>query len=151
MIIPPVLTPLEIDLIMALISIGYGMTVECHYTPWYSVVLNVILTAFFLGSNALPLIALIVLVIYVAIGFVVAKFSLKRAYSLFGTKTFGALTLTASLYSLGFLNWLVSALISLNARFNFNLVSIDSIYLFSWLIIGIVVHVLGWYYFGRED
>lgn len=146
MIIQPILPPLAVDLIMSLVSISYGMAVECHYTAWYSVVMNVIFTAIFLGSNALPLWIIIILLVYVGIGVIVAKYDADWAYSLFGTKTFGALTLTASLYSLGFLDWSVSVLSPSNTFFD-----ISSVYIISWIVIGIIVHVTGWYYFGRTN
>jgi len=146
MIVQPILTPLTLDIILALVSIGYGMKWECHYTAWISVVMNIIFTAIFLSSNPLPLAVLIILLVYVAIGVAVAKGKAKRAYSFFGTKTFGALTLTASLYSLGFLDWLVSVLNPINTYFDIALV-----YIIVWVSIGVVVHSLGWYFFGRGD
>src|SRR5271157_1440855 len=144
-IIQPILTPLEIDLIISLIMIVYGVVVECHYTAWYSVVMNIVMTAVFLGSNPLPLVVMIILLVYVGIGVLVAKFDVDWAYSLFGTKTFGALTLTACLYSLGFLNWVLSGF-GPNTSLN-----IASIYIISWVIIAIIVHGLGWHYFGGNS
>jgi hypothetical protein len=145
-IIQPILTPLEIDLIMSLVLIAYGMAVECHFTAWYSVVMNVIMTAIFLGSNALPLIVIIILLAYVAIGIVVAKEDVDWLYSVFGTKTFGALTLTACLFSIGLLNYITPFLNRITSFFD-----IDSVYLISWIVIAIIVNVLGWYFFGRNN
>jgi hypothetical protein len=144
-VIPPVLPPWATDILMSLASIWYGMTWECHYTAWASVIMNIIFTAIFLGSNALPLIAIEVLLVYLALGVVIAKFSIKKLKSLFGTKTFGSLTLTASLENIGVLNWLVSILSPVNPFFN-----ISAIFLIFWLVIGFCVHFLGWYYFGKE-
>lgn len=138
------LSPLIADIIMSLVSIAYGMRWECHYTAWMSVLLNVIFTAIFLSSNDFPVFVILILIVYVLIGVVVAKKNYRQLYSLFGTKTFGALTLTASLGTVGILNWFVSILSPINVYFN-----ISIIFLIFWLVIGSIVHFLGWYYFGR--
>lgn len=146
MIIQPFLPTLYLDLGLAVVSILYGLRWECHYTAWISVVMNVVFTGFFLFENPLPLMVLIALLIYIAFGVVVAKRSVDWAYSAFGTKTFGSLALTACLFKLGVLSWLVSVLTPIKAFFE-----IGVVYLIVWIIISVFVHFLGWYYFGRDN
>lgn len=145
MIIPPILPNWGTDLLMSFISIGYGMVWECNFTPWVSVVMNTLMTLVFLGSNYLPLLVVPILVVFVLIGVAVAKYDVKKAYSVFGTKTFGALTLTAFLGSFGFLNWLVSVLNPISSFFQ-----LDYIYLITWLIIGLLIHLLGYHFFRSK-
>ncbi len=139
------LPPFLADIIISLVSVAYGIRWECHYTAWMSVFLNVVFTAIFLVSNDLPLLVIGVLLAYVALGAVIVKFNFSQLYSLFGTKTFGAMTLTASLGAIGVLNWLVTILNPFNQYIND-----ASVFLGVWIIFGVLIHTLGWYYFGRK-
>lgn len=144
-IIPPVLPVWASDLIMALITIGYGMYWERYYTPWVSVILTLVLTSLFLGSNALPIFVIVVLLGYLLIGVLVAVFSISFLKDLFGTKAFGALTLTASLSEVGFVKWFSGVFSYVNAFFSF-----ANVFLLFWLGIGVIAYVMSWYYFGRK-
>jgi phosphoglycerol transferase MdoB-like AlkP superfamily enzyme len=130
---------------MSFVSIGYGVRWERYYTAWMSVIMNLIFTALFLGSNDLPIIICFILALYVILGVAVAYKGKRMLYSLFGTKTFGALTLTASLNAVNLLGWASSI--------SDRILGYDDstiMFLISWIIIGLIVHFFGWILFGRR-
>jgi hypothetical protein len=138
--------PFVSDILMSLVSIGYGIRWERYYTAWISVVLNVIFTAVFLGSNDLPIVVIAILLLYVALGISVAKRGIDWLYPLFGTKTFGALTLTACFSTVGFLNW-ASFVSDKILGYDNN----TTTFLTSWILIGLTVHLFGWLLFGKNN
>ncbi len=141
-IFPPIIT----DFLMSFVSIAYGMRWENHYTPWISVVLNVVFTFIFLSSNDLPMLVILILLSYVFIGILVAWKGVGLLYAFFGTKTFGALTLTSSLNILHLLGWM-----GFIQSFVFGSADSTAPFLLSWVFIGLLTHLFGWILFGRKD
>jgi hypothetical protein len=140
----PPLPPFWTNLIASVVTIAYGVRWERHYTAWISVVMNVVFTSLLLGSSDLPNLVYLFLFLYVALGVTVAWKNKKSWYSVFGTKSFGALSLTVSLNAINFLGW-AGTLSEWAFRYNDSTIE----FLISWLIIAILVHLFGWIFFGR--
>lgn len=138
--------PFVSDILMSLVSIGYGMRWERYYTAWISVVMDVVFTVIFLGSNDLPLPIIFILIVYVILGVLVAKKGIDWLYPLFGTKTFGAMTMTASLNIVSFLGWASYVSDKILGYDN-----TTTTFLTSWILIGLVIHLIGWVLFGRQE
>jgi len=131
---------------MSFVSIAYGMRWERYSTAWISVVMNVVFTALLLGSSDLPIMIYIILFSYVVLGAIVAWKNIDTLYSLFGTKTFGALTLTVSLSTVDLLGWASSI-----SDWAFRYSDTTSVFLVSWVVIALIVHLFGWMLFGRRN
>jgi len=142
----PLLPPFWSNLAMSFVSIAYGMRWERYSTAWISVVMNVVFTALLLGSSDLPIMIYIILFSYVVLGAIVAWKNIDTLYSLFGTKTFGALTLTVSLSTVDLLGWASSI-----SDWAFRYSDTTSVFLVSWVVIALIVHLFGWMLFGRRN
>jgi hypothetical protein len=80
------------------------------------------------------------------VGILVVKKGFRRAYPIFGTKTFGSMTLIATLDIAGFLGW--ASYIS-DKILGYH--TTTTTFLISWIITGLVIHITGWVFFGRKS
>jgi len=131
------LNPVAESLVIALVTIVYGIRWERHYTAWISVVMNVVFTVVLFSSVDMPSQMGVILGIYIVLGIVTAWRTLRPIFFLFGTKTFGALSLTVALAESSNLAW-TSSIAS-------NLTSLEpptAQYLVAWFAIAIAVHVI---------
>lgn len=138
----PLLSPIAESIIIALVTIGYGIRWERYYTAFISVVMNVVFTLVLFSSVNLPSQMEWILSIYIVLGFVTAWRTLRGIFFLFGTKTFGALSLTVALAESGNIGWTMPFAQGLS---QFDLMTAE--YLVSWVIIAIVVQIVGFILF----
>ena len=152
--IMPTFPPLLTDTLLSIVTIGYGVRWECHYTAWISVFMNLIFTIFFLGGNDLPFFVYIALFVFLSLGIIVlikgdkkitSKVKVKTFYPVFGSKTFGSLTLTAAFATLNWLGWARTISKGILGFFNSS-----STFLAAWIIFALVFHILGFALFGRK-
>jgi len=87
----PLLNAFWESVVIALITIAYGMRWERYYTAFISVVMNVVFTVVLFSSTDLPPQMSGILIIYIVLGSITAWKTLRPIFFLFGTKTFGAL------------------------------------------------------------
>lgn len=142
----PILTPDLEYLVVSLVTIAYGLRWERYYTAWISVVMNIVFTAILLASATLPSVVVYLLVGYVAIGVLSAWRGWRSLFFLFGTKTFGALSLTVALSQWIGLGWTHQIIDPLHLNLD---VSTQE-YLASWIIIAVAVHVVGLVFLARS-
>ncbi len=81
--------PITESLVIALITIAYGIRWERHYTAWISVVMNLVFTVVLLSSTDFPSQMYWILGGYIVLGIVAAWKTLRDWSFLFGTKLWG--------------------------------------------------------------
>lgn len=141
----PLLNAFWESMVIALITIAYGMRWERYYTAFISVVMNVVFTVVLFSSTDLPPQMSVILIIYIVLGFITAWKTLRPIFFLFGTKTFGALALTVALAESNNLGW--------TAGIASQVTGIDLIaaeYMVSWVVIAAFVHVVGFILFPPQ-
>ncbi len=134
----PLLSPIAEALVIALVTIAYGMRWERHYTAWISVVMNVVFSVVLASSTDLPSQMLWILGFYILLGVITAWRTLRRGFFLFGAKSFGALSLTVALAQSGNLGWTTGAANSLTM-----FEPLSAQYLVSWIAIAFIVQIVG--------
>lgn len=127
---------------IALVTIAYGLRWERYYTAWISVVMNVVFTAILFASTDFPVGFFWVVLVYIVLGVVTLWRTLRSIFFLFGTKTFGALSLTVALAESGNLGWTASFA---NALPQLDFVTVQ--YIVSWVFIAMIVQILGLLFF----
>jgi hypothetical protein len=93
----PLLDPVAAAIVIALVTIAYGLRWEKYYTAWISVVMNVVFTVVTVSSTDFPIEIAYILIAYIVVGAMAAWQNWRSLFFLFGTKTFGALMLTVAL------------------------------------------------------
>jgi len=149
----PLLDATTTPIVVALVTIIYGLRWERHYTAWISVVMNVVFTAILLGSTDMPREVAIVLGFYILLGIISARKSWRKTFDLFGGKTFGALSLITAMAEAKILGWTHSLWKVLTNSDRFNIPNISepaAAYLFGWLIVGLGVHIVGALFFRQR-
>jgi hypothetical protein len=149
----PLFPPILVDTLIAIVTVAYGIRWERWYTEWISVLMNLVFTVFFLGANDLPLLVYVALSLFLIIGIIlllkcdekIGRWKLKRLYPIFGSKTFGALSLVGAFATLSWLGW--AGYIS-KQILGFS--NGGSMFLVAWIILSIVFHVVGYALFGRR-
>jgi hypothetical protein len=142
----PILSGALESLVISIVTIAYGLRWERYYTAWISVVMNVIFTAIVWGSTDLPMAVIYVLAVYIALGVASAWKNIRTLFPLFGTKTFGALSLTITLSQW----WTLSRT---NPIINYLGLGLDVMaqeYLVSWFVIAAILHVIGFVFFRNH-
>lgn len=142
----PILTSELEYLVVSFVTIAYGLRWERYYTAWISVVMNVVFTAVLLASATLPLGVVYVLIAYVILGVMAAKQDWRPIFFLFGTKTFGALSLTVALSQWTGLRWTHQIIDALG----WNMDMATQEYLVAWVVIALIVHVIGIVFLARS-
>jgi len=137
----PLLNAFWESVVIALVTTAYGLRWERHYTAWISVVMNVVFTVILFASTDLPPQMGLVLGAYIVLGFVTAWRTLRSIFFLFGTKTFGALSLTVALAESGNLGWTASFA---NALPQLDFITVQ--YIVSWFFIAMMVQILGLFF-----
>lgn len=139
------------SLVVSIVTIAYGLRWERYYTAWISVVMNIVFTTILWASTDLPIGVVYVLVVYIALGLVSATKNVRGVFRFFGTKSFGALSLTITLSQWWTLGWTDSIIRYLNLGFDL----LTQEYLVSWLLIALAIHAAGFVFFRdhrkRED
>lgn len=142
----PILTLALEGLIIALVTIVYGVRWECYYTAWISVVMNIVFTTVLLASVDLPTEITVILIVYVAIGVVSAWRNWRVLFNLFGAKTFGALSLTVALANWSLLSWTHDLWKAISGSYYFNVQHLSESaieYLLTWVCITVLVQIIG--------
>jgi hypothetical protein len=138
----PLLNAFWESVVIALITIVYGVRWERHYTAFISVVMNVVFTVVLFSSTDLPAQMAGILIIYIILGVITAWRTLRPVFFLFGTKTFGALALTVALASSNNLGWTMAIASQVKG---IDLIATE--YMVSWVIIAVLVHIIGFILF----
>ena len=142
----PILSLAWEGLIIALVTIAYGVRWECYYTAWISVVMNMVFTTIVLATVDLPPEVTVILIVYIAIGIVSAWRNWRLLFNLFGAKTFGALSLTVALANWSLLGWTHDLWMTISGSnyFNVGYLSESAVeYLLTWFCITIIVQIIG--------
>lgn len=142
----PILSPAWEGLIIALVTIAYGVRWECYYTAWISVVMNIVFTSILLASVDLPGEMTVILIVYIAIGIVSAWRNWRVLFNLFGAKTFGALSFTVALANWSLLGWTHDLWKAISGSYYFNVQYLSESaveYLLAWFCITVLVQIIG--------
>lgn len=124
------LTPEYASILSAFVVIYYGIVVERKTVTWSSVFFNTLSFIVLLSSINLPINVFLVLLLYTLISYLTIKVRWKKAYVLFGCKTYGSLILVLILGS---------------HNLFFGIYTIESI-LISWAIVACIVNIVGYLY-----
>ncbi|MGC8496906.1 MAG: hypothetical protein ACP5NL_02760 [Thermoplasmata archaeon] len=124
------LTPEYASILSALVVIYYGIVVEHKRVTWSSVFFNTLSFIILLSSINLPINVFLALLLYTLIGYLIIKVKWKRAYALFGCKTYGSLMLVLILGSY---------------KLFFGIYTIESV-LISWIIVAVIVNIVGYFF-----
>jgi hypothetical protein len=135
------LSAIQGEIATALVTIGIGIIMEKWYVSWWSVGINIINLIVVLTTLELSPTSGLVLGAYVVVGFLCAFYRVKRAYFMFGSKTYGALTLTLGLLQVPALNQRLYSFAFPILGFSAN--EPTRLLLFSWLWIALGVHICG--------
>lgn len=146
----PLLDPTAEAIVIALVSIVYGIRWERYYTAWISVVMNIVFTAVLLASVDFPTGFIWIIAIYIGLGIVALVKTLRHIFFLFGTKTFGALSLTVALAQSGNINWTDQIISALKLSSPDWLAHSGLQYLVGWITVSGIVHVLGFMFLRKR-
>jgi len=109
--------------------------------------MNAVFTAILLASASLPILVVYVLAAYVALGVLSAWRHWRSIFFLFGTKTFGALSLTVALSQWTGLRWTHQIIDALH--WNMDIATQE--YLLAWIIIALIVHLVGLIFLAHQQ
>lgn len=124
------LTPEYAAILSALVVIYYGIVVERRSVSWSSVFFNTLSFIVLLSSINLPTEVFSALLLYTLIGYLIIKVKWKRAYVLFGCRTYGSLMLV---------------LVMGSYKLFFGIYTIESV-LISWFIVAAIVNIIGYFF-----
>jgi hypothetical protein len=140
-----ILSPIQGELLAAVATIIIGIVMEKWYVSWWSVGTNMgngIITMTTLDLER-DLGALTLLLMYLVFGGVSAWKGWKRAYFLFGCKTYGALTLTLGMLEIP---WATDSLLKTAAYMSIYINNQLELLLFGWAVTFALVHIIGEFY-----
>jgi len=139
----PLLDPTAEAVLLGLVSLVYGIRWERYYTAWISVVMNVVFTIILFASTEFPAGFVWVVLVYIALGIVTLWRTLRRIFWLFGTKTFGALSLTVAFAQSGNIGWTSQVISALNLSASEWLSYGGLQYLVGWVLVTAIVQIVG--------